>query len=56
LRVDLLRIFLSHLDFLLLRNAAPNERAGNHNANYRSLHSYSREGNPIEMRGKSYSS
>jgi TrmH family RNA methyltransferase len=43
LRVDLLRIFLSHLHFLLLRNAAAHEGARDDNAYEKPLHEYSGE-------------
>jgi hypothetical protein len=38
LRVDLLRIFLSHLHFLLLGNSAANQGARDGNAYDESLH------------------
>jgi TrmH family RNA methyltransferase len=56
LRVDLLRIFLSHLHFLLLRNAAGDEGAGNRNTYQNSFHWCSNDEIPDETRGKSYSS
>jgi TrmH family RNA methyltransferase len=51
-----LRIFLSHLHFLLLRNAARNKGAGNGNTHDNSLHSCSDDEIPTETRGNSYSS
>lgn len=56
MRVDLLRIFLSHLHFLLLRDTAAKHRAGKSDTYESSFHWYSNDEIFDITRGNSYSS
>jgi RNA methyltransferase, TrmH family len=52
LRIDLLRIFLSHLHFLLLRDSAAQQGARDDNANEKTLHECSGDESPEETHGQ----
>lgn len=55
MRIDLLHIFLSHLNFLLLRDATAKKGPGNRNTYEGSFHWYSSDEIFILKRGNSYS-